>query len=243
MGVDLSPLWISLKVALVATVLTFGLGVAIAYRTLGYQGRWKPLLDGLCISPLILPPTVVGFLLLQLFGKQSPLGQLLSWLKIEIIFTWYAAAIAATIVTFPLMYRTALGAFAQIDGDLLRAARTLGASETYIFWRISLPLALPGIIAGATLSFARGLGEFGATLMLAGNIPKVTETIPLAIYRLVLVNHDFEHYLICDRLYQSLDDAGRTLSLSHLAKPIEEECWTRLYSNPPAYLHNASFKS
>jgi molybdate ABC transporter permease protein len=185
MGVDLSPLWISLKVALVATVLTFGLGVAIAYRTLGYQGRWKPLLDGLCISPLILPPTVVGFLLLQLFGKQSPLGQLLSWLKIEIIFTWYAAAIAATIVTFPLMYRTALGAFAQIDGDLLRAARTLGASETYIFWRISLPLALPGIIAGATLSFARGLGEFGATLMLAGNIPKVTETIPLAIYTAV----------------------------------------------------------
>jgi molybdate transport system permease protein len=185
MGVDLSPLWISLKVALVATILTFGLGVAIAYRTLGYRGRWKALLDGLCISPLILPPTVVGFLLLQLFGKQGSLGQLLSWLKIEIIFTWYAAAIAATVVTFPLMYRTALGAFEQIDRNLLRAARTLGASETYIFWRISLPLALPGIISGATLSFARGLGEFGATLMLAGNIPKFTETIPLAIYAAV----------------------------------------------------------
>lgn len=185
MNFDLSPLWISLKVAAVATLLTFVLGVTIAYRTLGYRGRWKSLLDGLCISPLILPPTVVGFLLLQLLGKQGPLGQVLSWLGIDIIFTWTAAAIAATVITFPLMYRTALGAFEQIDGNLLRAARTLGASEAYLFWRISLPLALPGILAGATLSFARGLGEFGATLMLAGNIPGVTETIPLSIYAAV----------------------------------------------------------
>lgn len=185
MNFDLSPLWISLKVAAVATLLTFVLGVTIAYRTLSYQGRWKSLLDGLCISPLILPPTVVGFLLLQLFSKQGPLGQVLSWFGIEIIFTWTAAAIAATVISFPLMYRTALGAFEQIDGNLLRAARTLGASEYYLFWRISLPLALPGILAGATLSFARGLGEFGATLMLAGNIPGVTETIPLSIYAAV----------------------------------------------------------
>jgi molybdate ABC transporter permease protein len=185
MNFDLSPLWISLKVAAVATLLTFVLGVTIAYRTLSYRGRWKPLLDGLYISPLILPPTVVGFLLLQLFRKQGPLGQLLAWLGIDIIFTWTAAAIAATVITFPLMYRTALGAFEQIDSNLLRAARTLGASEYHLFWRISLPLALPGILAGATLSFARGLGEFGATLMLAGNIPGVTETIPLSIYTAV----------------------------------------------------------
>jgi molybdate ABC transporter permease protein len=185
MNFDLSPLWISLKVAAVSTLLTFVLGVTIAYRTLSYRGRWKPLLDGLCISPLILPPTVVGFLLLQLFSKQGLLGQLLAWLGIDIIFTWTAAAIAATVITFPLMYRTALGAFEQIDGNLLRAARTLGASEYYLFWRIGLPLALPGILAGATLSFARGLGEFGATLMLAGNIPGVTETIPLSIYTAV----------------------------------------------------------
>lgn len=185
MDIDLSPLWISLKVAGLATLITFFLGIMAAYRLLGYQGKWKSLLDGLFISPLILPPTVVGFVLLQLFGKNGPIGQVLEWFKQDIIFTWYAGTIAATIVTFPLMYRTALGAFEQIDGNLLRAARTLGASEWRIFWRVSLPLALPGILAGATLAFARGLGEFGATLMLAGNIPGETETIPLAIYAAV----------------------------------------------------------
>lgn len=182
---DLSPLWISFKVAGVATLMTFLIGIAVAYRLLGYQGRWKTLIDSVCLSPLILPPTVVGFVLLQLFGSNSWLGQLLRLVHIDVIFTWYAAAIAAVVVTFPLMYKTALGAFEQIDGNLLRAARTLGASEWHIFWRISLPLALPGILAGATLAFARGLGEFGATLMLAGNIPGVTETIPIRIYSAV----------------------------------------------------------
>ncbi|MGI0494363.1 molybdate ABC transporter permease subunit [Alkalinema pantanalense CENA528] len=182
---DLSPLWISLKVSSVATFVTFLLGITVAYRLVHYRGQWRSFLDGFFISPLILPPTVVGFILLQLFGQQGPIGQLLRALHTEIIFTWYAAAIAATVVTFPLMYRTALGAFEQIDGHLLQAARTLGASEGEIFWRISLPLALPGILAGATLAFARGLGEFGATLMLAGNIPGVTTTIPLAIYHAV----------------------------------------------------------
>ncbi len=184
-ALDLSPLWISLKVSGVATLITFFLGTFVAYQLVGYRGQWRSLLDGLLISPLILPPTVVGFVLLQLFGKQSPVGQLLQSLNVDIIFTWYAGAIAAMVVTFPLMYRTALGAFEQIDGNLLQAARTLGASEARIFWRVSLPLALPGILAGATLAFARGLGEFGATLMLAGNIPGVTTTIPLAIYSAV----------------------------------------------------------
>lgn len=182
---DLAPLWISLKVSAVATLVTLLLGVMVAYRLVRYHGQWRSLLDGLFLSPLILPPTVVGFVLLQLLGKYGPIGQLLQSVNLNLIFTWYAGAIAATVVTFPLMYRTALGAFEQIDGTLIQAAQTLGASEARIFWRISLPLALPGILAGATLAFARGLGEFGATLMIAGNIPGFTTTLPLAIYSAV----------------------------------------------------------
>ncbi|PZV16344.1 MAG: molybdate ABC transporter permease subunit, partial [Leptolyngbya sp.] len=185
MTLDLSPLWISLKVSAVATLITFLTGTAAAYGLLGYRGKWRSLLDTLFISPLVLPPTVVGFILLQFFGSNGWAGQLLQSLNVEIIFTWYAGAIAATVVTFPLMYRTALGAFEQIDSNLLHAARTLGASELRIFCQVSLPLALPGVLAGATLTFARGLGEFGATLMIAGNIPGETETIPLTIYSAV----------------------------------------------------------
>jgi len=182
MPFDLSPLWISLKTALFATVFTFFLGITAAYWMLGYRGKWKSLIEGIFVSPLILPPTVVGFLLLLLFGKNGFLGQLLLSLNFSIVFTWYAAVITATVVAFPLMYKTALGAFEQIDANLLRVARTLGASEVTIFWRITLPLAMPGILAGTTLAFARALGEFGATLMLAGNIPGQTQTIPMAIY-------------------------------------------------------------
>lgn len=182
MPFNLSPLWISLKTATLATIVTFFLGIAAAYWMLGYRGRWKSLIEGLFISPLILPPTVVGFLLLLLFGKNGPIGQLMQPLGITIVFTWYAAVVAAIVVAFPLMYRTALGAFEQIDTSLLYVARTLGASEGRIFWRILLPLSVPGILAGVTLSFARALGEFGATLMLAGNIPGQTQTMPMAIY-------------------------------------------------------------
>ncbi|HEY9782969.1 MAG TPA: molybdate ABC transporter permease subunit [Leptolyngbyaceae cyanobacterium] len=179
---DISPLWISLKTATFATAITFFLGIAAAYWMLGYQGKWKSIIEGIFISPLILPPTVVGFLLLLLFGKNGVIGKILIPLNINIIFTWYAAIITATVVAFPLMYRTSLGAFEQIDRKLLQVARTLGASEWSIFWRISLPLASKGIIAGIVLSFARALGEFGATLMVAGNIPGQTQTIPMAIY-------------------------------------------------------------
>jgi molybdate transport system permease protein len=179
---DLSPLWISLKTAAIATAFTFFVGIGTAYRMRSYQGRWKAAIEGILISPLILPPTVVGFLLLLLFGKHSPLGQLLEWLNLTIVFTWYAAAIAAAVVSFPLMYKTVLGAFEQIDANLERAARTLGTSEQGLFWHITFPLALPGILAGTVLAFARSLGEFGATLMLAGNIPGETQTIPMAIY-------------------------------------------------------------
>jgi molybdate ABC transporter permease protein len=182
MPLDLSPLWISLKISLLATFITFFLGIAAAYWMLGYGGKGKSLIEGILIAPLILPPTVVGFLLLLFFGKNGPVGKLMQAFDFTIVFTWYGAAIAATVVSFPLMYKTALGAFEQIDGSLLRVARTLGATEATIFWRISLPLALPGIVAATMLAFARALGEFGATLMLAGNIPGVTQTIPMAIY-------------------------------------------------------------
>jgi molybdate transport system permease protein len=182
MPLDISPLWISLKTSLLATFFTFFVGIAAAYWMLGYRGRWKSLIEGIFVSPLVLPPTVAGFILLVLFGKNGSIGQLLELLNFSVVFTWYGAVIAATVVAFPLMYKTALAAFEQIDLNILRVARTLGASEWRIFWRIVLPLALPGIIAGTTLAFARALGEFGATLMIAGNIPGQTQTIPMAIY-------------------------------------------------------------
>ncbi|WP_375516047.1 molybdate ABC transporter permease subunit, partial [uncultured Nostoc sp.] len=182
MPLDLSPLWISLKTSLLATFITFFLGIAAAYWMLGYRGKGKSLIESIFIAPLILPPTVVGFLLLLFFGKNGPVGKFMEAFDFTIVFTWYGAAIAATVVSFPLMYKTALGAFEQIDSNLLRVARTLGATEATIFWRISLPLALPGIVAATMLAFARALGEFGATLMLAGNIPGLTQTIPMAIY-------------------------------------------------------------
>ncbi|MBD2387829.1 molybdate ABC transporter permease subunit [Cylindrospermum sp. FACHB-282] len=182
MPLDLSPLWISLKTSLLATVITFFLGLAAAYWMLGYDGKAKSFIEGIFVAPLILPPTVVGFLLLLFFGKNGPVGKLMERFDFTVVFTWYGAAIAATVVSFPLMYKTALGALAQIDTNLLRVGRTLGANESTIFWRISLPLALPGIVAATTLAFARALGEFGATLMLAGNIPGQTQTMPMAIY-------------------------------------------------------------
>ncbi len=182
MQFDLSPLWISLKTASIATVIIFFLGIGAAYWMNGYRGKWKELIEGFLISPLVLPPTVVGFLLLLLFGQNSPIGQFLKQLGITIVFSWQATVIASVVVAFPLMYKTALGALEQIDSNILRAARTLGASEGRVFWRVTLPLALPGIVAGTILSFARALGEFGATLMLAGNIPGQTQTIPMAIF-------------------------------------------------------------
>ncbi|MEB3215090.1 MAG: molybdate ABC transporter permease subunit [Nostocales cyanobacterium 94392] len=180
---DLTPLWISVKTSLLATVITFFVGIAAAYWMLEYRGKGKSFIEGIFVSPLVLPPTVVGFLLLMFFGKFGPAGQFLDKFGgFSVVFNWYGAAIAATVVSFPLMYRTALGAFEQIDQNLLLVAKTLGAKQSTIFWRIMLPLSLPGVLAGTTLAFARALGEFGATLMLAGNIPGQTQTIPLAIY-------------------------------------------------------------
>jgi molybdate transport system permease protein len=188
---DLSPLWISAKVSLVATAIAVSLGTICAYKMyrLRLNGQFSSLqtaaisiVEGVAIVPLILPPTVVGFILLMLCGKNGWLGQILARWNFRIVFTWYAAVLAAVVIAFPLIYRSALGAFEQIDKLLLDAARIEGASEPEVFWYIALPLAIPGIIGGTVLAFARALGEFGATLMLAGNIPGQTQTIPMAIY-------------------------------------------------------------
>lgn len=182
MAFDWSPLAISLKTASVATVVTGCLGTLAAWWLFTYQGKGKAWFDGLLTLPLVLPPTVIGFLLLLLFGKHGPIGQVLQAFGLSVVFSWLATVIAATVVAFPLMYRTTLGAFEQVDAHLVQAARTLGASEWRIFWRVLVPLAWPGMVAGLILAFARSLGEFGATLMLAGNIPGQTQTIPTAIF-------------------------------------------------------------
>jgi molybdate transport system permease protein len=178
----LSPLWISLRVSVVATLITFSLGIAAGYGMYFYRGRWRSLINSLLIIPLVLPPTVIGFVLLMLFGKNGAIGRILAQIGWNIVFTWYAAVLAASVIAFPLMYRSSLGAFEQIDHLLLDAARVEGASEIQVFGYVALPLALPGILSGTVLAFTRTLGEFGATLMVAGNIPEQTQTIPMAIY-------------------------------------------------------------
>lgn len=185
----LSPIVISLKTSLTATAITFVLGIAVARWMAGMKSRMRNLLDGIFILPLVLPPTVVGLGLLLLFGRNGPLGKLLAHVGITVVFSWPATVIAAATVAFPLMYQTARAAFEQIDPNVIDAARTLGCSEWTIFWRVTVPVAWPGIVAGLVLSFARALGEFGATLMLAGSLPGRTETIPIAIYFAVEGGH------------------------------------------------------
>lgn len=182
-AIDVTTLLISLKTAGAATVLAFVFGLAAARLMAGKGFRGKSLVDAVLLAPLVLPPTVVGFLLLVLFGADSPLGVAIERIfGTGLLFTWPAAVIAATVVAFPLMYRTARGALEQVDARLPAAARTLGAREWRVFVDVLGPLARPGIIAGTVLAFARALGEFGATLMIAGNLPGRTRTIPLAIY-------------------------------------------------------------
>lgn len=182
MGLDLSPLWISINTSLLSTLITFFVGIIVAYKIANYKGIFKGLIDGILTLPLILPPTVIGFFLLVLFGKNGPIGNLLEVFNQSVIFTWSATVIAATVVSFPLMYRATRSAFEQIDTNIISAARTLGLSEMKIFLKIAIPLSWPGIIGGVVLSFARAMGEFGATLMIAGNIPGKTQTMPLAIF-------------------------------------------------------------
>lgn len=180
---DLSPLYLSLKVGAISTGIVFFCGVLIARLMTRYSFPGKSVIDALITLPLVLPPTVMGFFLLLVFGKKGILGKFLyDSFGIQIAFTPAAAVISSIVVAFPLMYQSAKGALLSVESNLERAARTLGASEWYLFWKVTVPLAWPGLLAGLVLSFARALGEFGATLMLAGNIPGKTETIPLAIY-------------------------------------------------------------
>jgi molybdate transport system permease protein len=179
---DFSPLCISIKTALTATIVTFFLGIVTAWYVNEYKGKFKGLIDSLLTLPMVLPPTVMGFILLIIFGKYSFLGKLLNLFNIQVIFSWQATVIAASAVSFPLMYKTTKGAFELVDKNLIFAARTLGVSEWKIFLRVMIPIAWPGIAAGTVLSFARAMGEFGATLMIAGNIPGKTQTMPIAIF-------------------------------------------------------------
>jgi molybdate transport system permease protein len=178
----LAPLLVSVKTVITATVITFFVGIAAARWMARYSGRLKGLIDGIFILPLVLPPTVVGFGLLLLFGKNGPIGELLSLVGTTVVFSWPATVISAAVMSFPLMYMTTRAAFEQVEPNIEDAARTLGANEWKVFWSVTVPLAWPGVVAGTVLAFARSLGEFGATLMLAGNIPGKTATIPVAIY-------------------------------------------------------------
>lgn len=181
---DLSPLYISIKVALTATFITIFAGIAAARYTLKIK-RFKGLVDGIFTLPMVLPPTVVGFFLLVLLGKSSAAGRFLISMNINVVFTWVGAVIASTVVSFPLMYRTVRGAFEQFDMNIIYAARTLGITERKIFLTLVLPNIIPSLMAGIILTFARALGEFGATMMLAGNIPGKTQTMSVAVYSAV----------------------------------------------------------
>lgn len=181
---EISPILLSLKTSVASIFFTFFLGIFTARAVVAMKSdRLRNVLDGILTLPLVLPPTVAGFFLLYVFGVKRPVGRLLLRLfDYKIVFTWEATVIAAVLISFPLMYRSARGAFEQVDETLLHAARTMGIPERVIFWKILLPLARPGILSGGVLAFARGLGEFGATAMIAGNIAGKTRTLPLAIY-------------------------------------------------------------
>ncbi|MFJ7725959.1 molybdate ABC transporter permease subunit [Neobacillus sp. NPDC097160] len=177
------PVKLSLEIAVVSGCIVLVLGLLIGKWMAKARFKGKAVMETIFLLPLVLPPTVVGFLLLVIFGKHSPIGQFIEWIFHQpVIFTWWAAVIAALIVAFPLMYQSAKTGFEGIDGDVEDAARVDGASSLQLFLFISIPLALRSIISGGILSFARALGEFGATLMFAGNIPGKTQTIPTAIY-------------------------------------------------------------
>ena len=186
-AIDWSSLWISLHTAAATITIVFFIGVIIAWWVERLQSQsLKIFADAVITLPMVLPPTVAGFFLLYFFGNNRFLGQLIYQLTgIKIAFSWLATVLAAAVISLPLMYRSARGALSQVDKGMLEAARSLGMTEWRIFWRIHLPNALPGIIAGGLLAFARGLGEFGATAMIAGNIAGRTRTLPLAVYSAV----------------------------------------------------------
>ena len=190
---DLSPLWISLETSAATIAIVFVLGVLAAWWVERLHSESaKIIVDGIFTLPMVLPPTVAGFFLLVIFGNNRIVGRFfIDTFGVQIAFNWIATVLAAGVISFPLMYRSARGALVQVDKGIMEAGRSLGMTEWRIFWRLHLPNALPGIIAGGLLAFARGLGEFGATAMLAGNIAGKTRTLPLAIYSAVAAG-DFD---------------------------------------------------
>ena len=193
---DWFPLWLSLRVATLATGLVLLTGIPLAWLLARRDFPGKELLAALASLPLVLPPTVLGYYLLVALGNRSPLGQWLNQAGIPLIFTWRGAAVAASVAAFPLLLQTARAGFESIDTRLEDVARTLGRSNLYIFWRVTLPLAWRSILAGIALTFARALGDFGATLMVAGNIPGRTQTMSIYIYDLAQANKQAEANLM-----------------------------------------------
>lgn len=181
---DTSPIWISVKTGAVTIIITFFLGIITARWVVTRKNAGvKAVIDGILTLPLVLPPTVVGFVLLWIFGANMPIGKFFADVfNFKIAFSWAATIIAAVVISFPLMYRSARGAFESVESELINAGRTLGMSERRIFWKVIVPNSIPGLVSGGVLAFARGLGEFGATAMLAGNIAGRTRTLPLAVY-------------------------------------------------------------
>jgi len=184
------PLLLSLKVAGWATLLATVAGTAAAYGLSRWRWPGRDLLDAILTLPLVLPPTVLGYYLLVLLGRRGIIGETLARWNIELVFTWQGAVIAASVVAFPLVFKSARAAFENVDGQLENAARVLGVGEAAVFFRVTLPLAARGIAAGVLLAFARALGEFGATLMIAGNLPGRTQTLSVAIYEAVQAGDD-----------------------------------------------------
>lgn len=190
--IDWFPLLLSLRVATVATFLSLVVGVLVAWILARREFRGKNLLDALTTLPLVMPPTVLGYYLLVVLGRQSPIGRFLDQVGFPLVFTWRGAALAASIASFPLLVQAARAGFESVDPRLEDMARTLGRSEVSIFWNVTLPLAWRSILAGIVLAFARAMGEFGVTLMVAGNIPGRTQTMAIAIYDLVQAGRQTE---------------------------------------------------
>ncbi len=183
MAVNWFPLWLSLRVAAMATLVSVALGLWIAYLLANRKFRGKELLDALVTLPLVLPPTVLGYYLLVVLGRSSPLGHVYEWVfGGPLVFTWQAAVVASTLHAIPLLVKSARAAFETVDRTYEKAARNLGASDWRVFWRVTLPLSRRAVIAATVLAFARALGDFGATLMIAGDIPGRTQTAAIAIY-------------------------------------------------------------
>lgn len=190
MNIDLYPLWNSLRIAGLSCVLVFFLGIFFAYYSVRLPRAVKGILDVILTLPMVLPPTVCGYFLLLLLGVNRPLGRFLAQYGIRFVMSWYGGVLAAMVVSFPLMYRTARGAFESFDENLAYAGKTLGLSNTYIFWRIRMPACRQGILAGTVLTFARALGEYGATSMLIGYTPGRTATISTTVYQLWRTNDE-----------------------------------------------------